>query len=194
MDIIKPMSQLIVHGCDSTRTYHHLTENMRFISSLTNLTSLHIEFRNFSIDILLQFLHILPYLDSLTISILISSRDIKFTTDQIQMFNTTLNTNQITKLNIEHVCNLNDINILINLCPRIQYLNLKCKPGNQLESIMHLILTKRNCSLRVLCLSILEADDQIVECIKSIVNQYKQTVHYRIQRCHNKIFLQWEIS
>ncbi|CAF4944798.1 unnamed protein product [Rotaria sp. Silwood1] len=192
MHIFKPMSQLIVRGCHFTQCNDWFINYIRFISSLATITCLDIEFKYFSIDILVQFLHLLPNLDLLTIAIMFSNQNIKLTEEQVNMIRTISSMNQIIKMNIEQVFEPNQIDILINLCPQLEYLNIQCKNYMNLEFIIHVILMKRNANLHFLCFSIPEADDQMVKKLQTMIYLNKLSVNYTIQRCRNKIYLQWQ--
>ncbi len=187
MDISRSMSQLTIRSCHFEKCDQWFIDYIRSISSLTIITSLYIEFSYFSIDILVQFLHLLPHLDSLTIIFMISNQ-IK----QIPMIHTASIMNKITKVNIEQMVDLNRVDILINLCHQMEYLQVQCTNYNDLESIIRLILMKRKSNLSSLCFYIPKADDLMVKNLQTMIYFEKFLINYTIQRLHNRIYLHWQ--
>ncbi|CAF2030643.1 unnamed protein product [Rotaria magnacalcarata] len=192
MNIIKPISQLTVHECRIPHPAQWFAHYIRFVSSLAKITCLHIEFKYFSIVVLVEFLHLLPHLDSLTLFIHFSNQNMKLTQEQNNTIRAMPTMNQIMKINVEQVFDLNHIDLFIDLCPRIEYINIQCKDYIQLESIIRLVLTKNNCNLQFLFFSIPIADDEMVQKIKAIISSEQSAVSFKIQRISNKIYLQWE--
>jgi hypothetical protein len=192
MDISKAISQLTIRGCRFTRCNQEFIDHIRFISSLTKITDLHIELNYFSIDILAQFLHLLPNLDSFTIVSNNSNQIIELTEEQINMIHAASNMNKITTMTIEQIIDLNQVEILINLCSRMEYLQIKCSEYTILESIIRLILMKRKPYLYSLCIWISEADDSMVKKLQTMIGFEKLLVNYAIQRLCDRIYLQWQ--
>ncbi|CAF0829626.1 unnamed protein product [Rotaria sordida] len=190
MHILNSMSQLTVRNCRFIQYDQWFIDCIHFISSLAEITCLYIEFQYFSIDIIIQFLYRLPHLNSLTIVIMFSNQKIQLTEEQINMIHTISNMNQIIKMNIEQIFELNQIDILINLCPRMKYLNVQCKNYIDLEYIIRLILMKKNSNLYFLCFSIPNADERMVKRLQTMIDLKELLVNYTIQHCHNKIYLQ----
>ncbi|CAF3714784.1 unnamed protein product [Rotaria socialis] len=192
LNIIKPISQLTVHKCRIAHPAQWFVHSIRFVSSLAKISCLHIEFKYFSIAVLIEFLHLLPNLDSLTLFIHFSNQTMKLTEEQNNMIRATSTMNQIIKINVEQAFELNQIDLFIDLCPRIEYINIQCKDYIQLESIIRLILTKNNCNLQFLYFSIPDADDEMVQKIKAIIYSEQSVVPFKIQRISKNIYLQWE--
>jgi hypothetical protein len=182
------LSQLTLWNCFFS---HHQSciDHIRFVSSLTQITCLRIAFPQFSIDMLVQFLNLLPYLDSLTVIHMLSNEVTVLTEEKIDT------NNKITKVNIESMAELNEVDILINLCPHMEYLQVKCRTSNDLELIIYLISTRRNMNyiphLHSLCLWLPEANDQMVKQLQTKIDVKKLLVHYTIKRICDKIYLQW---
>jgi hypothetical protein len=189
MDISKSMAQLTVRGCHLAKYDQWFIDYIQFISSLVNITSLHIEFNYFSLDILLQFFHRLSNLDSLTIVFTVLNQIQPLTQEQIDMIS---KMNKLTKINIEQMVDLTRIDILINLCLQIECLQVKCRNYSELESILRLILMKRKSALSSICFGISEADDSIVKKLQTIIDSEKLLVNYTIQRIDHRIVLNWQ--
>ncbi len=192
MDILKSISQLTIRNCHFEKCEQWYIDYIRFISSLTKITSLYIEFNYFSIDILIQFLHLLSNLDSLTIIFMSSNRIKQLTEEQINRIHTVSKMNKITNVNIKHMVDLNRVDILINLCPQIEYLQIQCRNYIDLESMIRLILMKRKSNLSSLCFRIAEADEFMVKNLQTMIYFEKLLINYTIQRIHDRIYLQWQ--
>jgi hypothetical protein len=191
MDDSKSISQFTVRHCHFEQYHGWFLPYIQFLSSLTEITSLHIELKYFSIDILVRFLNQLYNLDSLTIVFLSSNQIVKLTEEQFKMIHQASKMNKITKMNIISEIELNQIDILMNLCPQMEYLHVKCRNYMELECIIRLILMKRKSNLYLLCFWISKADDQMVKKLQTMIYLEKLIVNYRIQRIHNRIYLQW---
>jgi len=191
MDESKVISQFTIRNCHFEQCHGWFLPYIQFISSLTEISSLHIEFKYFSIDILVQLLNQLFNLDSLTIVFLFSNQIVKLTEEQINMIHQASKMNKITKMNIISEIEFNQVDILMNLCPQMEYLHVKCRNYIELEYIIRLILMKRKSNLYLLCFWISEADDQMVKKLQTMIYLEKLLVNYRIQRLHNRIYLQW---
>jgi hypothetical protein len=192
MDVSKSISQLTIRNCHFVQCEQWFIDYIRSITSLAEITSLHIEFKDFSINILVQFLHLLPNLDSLTIVFMSSNIIRQLTKEQINMIHTASNMNQITKVNIEQMVDLSRIDILINLCSQMEYLQVQCRNDIDLESVIRLILMKRKSNLYSLCFWISDADDSMVKKLQTIIYFDRLLFNYTIQRLHDRIYLQWE--
>jgi hypothetical protein len=189
MDISKSMAQLTVRGCHFATYDQCFIDYIQFISSLVNITSLHIEFNYFSIDILLQFFHLLPNLDSLTIVFTVLNQVRTLAQEQIDMIP---KMNKLTKVNIEQMVDLTRVDILINLCPQIECLQVKCRNYFELESVLRLILMKKTSALSSIGFGIAEADDSMIKTLQTIIHFEKLLINYTIQRIDNRILLNWQ--
>jgi len=87
---------------------------------------------------------------------------------------------------------LNRVDILINLCPQIEYLQIQCRNYIDLESMIRLILMKRKSNLSSLCFWIAEADEFMVKNLQTMIYFEKLLINYTIQRIHDRIYLQWQ--
>jgi hypothetical protein len=192
MNILKLMSRLTVRGYHLSDYCNQMfIDYIRLASSFTKITYLHFEFDSFSIDLLVQILNILPSLDSLTILFVSSDQITELTEEKINMIYATSTMNKITKLNIQMI-ELNYVEIFLNLCPRMEYLQIKCRNYTDLELIIRLILMKRKSNLYSLCFWMSKADDSMVKKLQAMISFEKLLVTYKIQRVYNRIYLQWQ--
>lgn len=164
---------------------------VRFITSLVKITSLHIEFQYFSIAILIEFLRQLPNLDSITISCKFLNQRTKLSEELMNPIYAMENRNQIINISIEQMIELNQIEIILNICTHLEYLQVQCTNYTDLESIVRLVLKKRYPKLNCLCCTISMADDLMVKKLQTAIYYQNMTVNFNIHRCSNKIYLKW---
>ncbi len=191
MDVSKSISQLTICKCYLEKCDQWFIDYIRCISTLAKITSLYIQLNYFSLDIFAQCLLLLPNLDSLRMVFMVSNRIEQLTEEQIHIIHAASKMNKITKMNIEQMVDLNQVDIFINLCPQIEYLQAKCRNYIDLESIIRSILLKGNSYLSSLCFLISEADDLMVKKLQTMIGLEKLLVHYTIQRVYDRIYLQW---
>lgn len=192
MDISKLSSQLTIKNCHFEEYEECFIDYIQSISSLAKTTSLYIEFTYFSIEVLIQFLHLLPNLGSLIIIFKKSNQIKQLTEKQISLIHTISNMNKITKINLEEMFDINHIEILLNLCPQMQDFQIQCTNYMDLQTIIRLILLKRKSNLSSLCFSITKSDEIMVKNIQTMIYSEKLLVNYTIHRIHDRIYLQWE--
>lgn len=189
MDISKSMSQLTILGSPIVYPGEWFSNYSRFLCSLTAITCLYIEFNAFFIFNLVQFLHSLPNIDSITIAFKLPNQTINIANEEINTIRAALMMNKITKMNIEQVTELNHVDILIHLFPQIEYLQVKCGNYLKLEPIVRLVLMKRGSKLNSLCFGVPEADDSMVKKLQTMIYFEKLLANYKIQRVYNRIYI-----
>lgn len=158
-------------------------------------TSLHLKLYQFSITMLTQILRILPDLDSLTIMSEIPEDTKLLSEEQDDMFRYISTSNIITKVNLEQISELDQIHILLNLCPRIRNLQVKCRKFADAEWLIRYILTKQNTNfvphLYLICIWISAADDKIMNNLQRIIINEKLIENFSIKRICDRIYFQW---
>ena len=166
-------------------------DSIRFLASLTTITTLHIEINAFSIDILISFLQLLPNLDAL-IMVLTNPSDITpLTQDQIDRIATLSKMNQITKVNVEQHVLSSHIDILTDLCLQMQFLRVHCRDYSQMEDLLRLISMRKKSSLESLCFVMPNIDGAVVRQLQTFIVSEKLLEHYQIQCMGDQIALCW---
>jgi hypothetical protein len=170
--------------------------NICEISTVTHFS--HLEFQREEVDFstLINITYGLPELDSLKIhSLSLSSLQEYLSTEKI-IRRFISNKNQITKVCLENLIEIEEVYFLIKLCPRINYLQINCIKNMNVELVVLDILTKinndNNQNLRTLCFYLPTADNQIVQKLEQIINSNKLLRRYTIKRELGYIYLQWE--
>jgi hypothetical protein len=186
MDVSKSMAQWTVRNCHFMKYDQLFIDYIQYISLLVNITSLHIEFNYFSLDVLVEFVHRLPSLDSLTIAFTALNQIKPLTQEQINMIP---KVNKLTKVNVEKMIDLTRMDILIHLCPQMGCLQVACRDYSDLEPILRLILTNRRPTLSSVSFKLTAADDSMVKKLQSTINFEKLLLNYSLQRIDDRILL-----
>ena len=126
-----------------------LVQNNRFfLSKIASLfktievTRLDAEFSQIPADLFIQISNLLPNLDWIRISDLPSYENIYESDLDINQMNTFLKNNKITKLTLTNITNFEQINLVIEFFPRLQYFALQSKINIDLESLLRWTLLK----------------------------------------------------
>jgi len=172
-----------------------IEEYIHSIVGLIQFTSLHIDLYQFSISILIQCLRLLSNLDSLTITSEFPEETKVLSTEQTNMFHFVSTQNKITKLNIEQMTELDQVHSLMDLCPHLRALQVKCRNIIDAEWLIRYVLTKQNTNfiphLSLICIWFSKADDKITNNLQRIINIEKLIDNYTIKRICDRIYLQW---
>jgi hypothetical protein len=100
-------------------------------------------------------------------------------------------TNKIRNVYLEKMNNIEEVYCLMEICPRMNYLQVNSLHNIDVELFVRNILMRINVELRLLCLRIPTADDQLIEKLNEMLNSKQQFVDYKIKRVNDKILLQW---
>jgi hypothetical protein len=115
--------------------------------------------------------------------------------EQTNMFNLVSNQNKITKLSLEQMTELDQVHLLMDLCPHLHYLQLTCRNISDAEWLIRYVLTKQNTNfipyLCLICISLSNADDIITNNLQNIIDSEKLVENYKILRICDRIYLQW---
>jgi hypothetical protein len=163
----------------------------------------HLEIRKEKIfsDTLIDIIHALPELDSLKVRS-ISLSPTRYLSVKGENLRFVSNKNKVTKVYLENITGIEDVDFLMKLCPRMTYLQVNCINSIDLESLANDILTKININcnqhLRLLCFRVPTADNKMVKRLEEMINSKKPLTHYAIQHPYtikhvrDNIYLQWE--
>ncbi|CAF3255429.1 unnamed protein product [Rotaria sp. Silwood2] len=134
-----------------------------------------------SIDRLMQIIHLLPDLITLKINSLI-----------LTIYRSLIDEKFPTTCSIEHA----KIYFLLNVCPHMEFLNVECINGMTIELFLRDILNKINLDhhkeLRLLCIYVSKADDNMIKTFKKMIDKEKLLLNYTIHHELNNIYLQWK--
>ncbi|CAF4073921.1 unnamed protein product, partial [Rotaria sp. Silwood1] len=153
-----------------------LLNQVKHVLNLTQIYHLNIE-QEISINRLMQIIHLLPDLITLKINSLSFYRSITFTN---QVFPTTSSIEHAKKIKyvyLEKTHKIQDIYFLMTFCPQMEYLNVECIKNKNIElflrNILHVINNNRYEYLRLLCIYITKADDQMIKRLNKMIGDEK---------------------
>ncbi|CAF3828207.1 unnamed protein product, partial [Rotaria sp. Silwood1] len=153
--------KLILKNVHHEKDFSFLKSNIDHI--LTIVQIYHLEISEVFINTLIQIIILLPRLDSLKVSSLSLKQSKCLSTNETELISLTSNKNQITKIYLEKVTDIEEIYYLLELCPRMIYLQIDSINNIGIESFIRNILIRINIKcyhqLGLLCFSISAADD-----------------------------------
>jgi hypothetical protein len=171
------------------------TDNTIILLNLLRITRLDIPYSGIFVGTLIDLIHHLPNLDSVRVWSLSLLKLSCISDEQISTLCLLSKTNKITKVNIQCLTELSQLQFLIDLCPRMQYLEISYLNDIDPKPFTRFILTKYLKSvfeLCILCLYIAIPNDKIVEEIQDMINLEKLCDDYTIKCLYNKIYLRWK--
>lgn len=182
-------------NCEILESYQTVIEYIYSIITLLQFTSLHIDFHYFSISILMELLCLLPNLDSLTVTSQLREKTKILSEEQNKMIHRLSIQNKITKVNLEQMTELDQVHILLDLCSHMHVLQVKCRNIVDAKWLIQYVLQKRSMKFVAhLCSIVLwipEANDELMNNIKMIIDTGKLLDNYTIKRVYDKIYLRW---
>jgi hypothetical protein len=170
------------------------TENTISLFGLLWITRLDAFCNGIFIDTLVDLIYHLPNLTSLRVCSLSLTKPQCLSVEQTNTLRFVSNNNKITKVNIQCVTDLAQIQFLIDLCQCMQYLEIGCSSDVDFKSVVRFILMKDLRyipHLRLLCLCSQKADDKMVEELQEMITFERLQRDYIIKRIGDKIYLQW---
>jgi len=154
------------------------------------------EFNKIPADLFIQILNFLPNLDWIRISGLPSYEDIYKCDPDINEMNSFLKNNKITKLTLTNISNFEQISMIIDLFPRLQYFALRSKIHIHLESLLRWTLSKiRENNIfhpMIICIFGAEAEHDQVQKFQQMIDSENLLKDYTIHRRLNRFYLQWK--
>jgi hypothetical protein len=171
--------------------------NMSIIHILTVVQIYHLSiFDNIFAGRLCEVLFSFVELDSLQIWSLSLSQPRCLSEREAFVFALISKKNQIKKVNLEKMTDIEEVNFLIELCPRMTYLKVNCIKNIDVElfvrSVLMKIMNKCNHQLGLLCFRVPVADDEMVRKLEKMINSEKLIRDFTIERILDDIYLQWK--
>jgi hypothetical protein len=107
----------------------------------------------------------------------------------INLYQSALNNNHITKVNLKKMTKFEEIYFLIDLCQRMECLEVKYNINIDIQSLVRCILTKHIPHLRSICLCNTLNDDKLVQQLVTMIDEEKLSDDYTIKRVLDRIYL-----
>lgn len=105
-------------------------------------------------------------------------------------------TNKIIDVYLEKLNDFKEFDFLLGLCHHAKHLHINSLENINIDALIRKILQRiaddPNQSLRLLCLRIPAADDQLIEKLKKIIDYDARLANYTIKRIMDKIYFQWD--
>jgi hypothetical protein len=183
---------LIVNSVQYAHIAHPLDGDIITIFADLQFTHLLVNNSRVSIIVLAELIRLFHSLNSLTVE---SSAKIipRFLSDEDeQHFRLISSNNEITKLNLVQTTELTQIAFLIELCPRMQYLQMDCPNTTDLQLLVRFILRQYAKHLVSLSIWVPETSNEMVDGLKRMIHREKLLDDYTIEHVHNRIHLQWK--
>ncbi len=163
--------------------------------NVTQIYHLEIHAKIFT-DKLMEILHLLPEVNTLKIYSLPILQQGDLSDEEIEFLCVLLPKNQITKICFENMKDMDELYMLALICSRINHLQIKCVNYIHAELLTGLILTQiksvSNSSLRLLCFSIPEAHDEMIEKLEKMIDVENLRFDFVIKHVMDKIYIQWK--
>jgi hypothetical protein len=164
-------------------------------------THLNIDCKAISIGMLIEIIRLLPNLDSLKVSYLPVVELSCLSNEDAEMLLLVSITNKITKVKLNTLDDKEQVHFLMNLCSRMQYLEVECTTENDMENIIGSVWINNTHILYLccLCFCIHNANEKMIQNVDAIISferlfDFERPFRdYMVRRVQNKIFLQWKL-
>ena len=200
-----PLEKIFINSSQSTRLiikclkYDHVDQFI--INCITRLSTLaqiyHLELleKTISTNALIQNLKYLPDLDTLKIHSLSVDRSTIHDSQDSNTSSSTSNPNRITKIYLENMEKIEELDFLLEFCPHLVYLKIGAMKRTDLQFDLRHIDQKikhGDCKwLRLLCFHIPTVDDEMIENLRKLIQSEKVLCNCRIKRVVDQIYFEW---
>ncbi|CAF1276779.1 unnamed protein product [Adineta steineri] len=189
------MIQLTIGNNEYTTLDRPYIERLKSAAKAIQFTHLDIDNDGMSIKMLLDILSSLPNIESLKLSFIprfpLESLSIEDVKNRLPVSAI----NKITKVKLGQVTEKQQIQFFINLCPHMQYLEIRCISDTDVPFLMKIIMNRRTHipNLCYLCFINPIADDNMVRTLAKIIDSEIVIDNYTIQRSGKKISVHWTL-
>jgi hypothetical protein len=197
-----PPIQLTFDDFNSDTWDSSCIDDMKPCFIAVQFTHLHINHEGISIGTLIEIIRLLPNLDSLQASFLPVVHLSCLSNEDAEMLLLVSITNKITKVKLNTLDDKEQVHFLMNLCSRMQYLEVGCTTENDMENIIGSVRINNTHILYLccLCICIHNANEKMIQkidtiiCFERLFDLEKTFRDYSVRRVQNKIFLEWRPS
>jgi hypothetical protein len=173
-----------------------LNDTASSILLMMQITCLNITCGKIFIGTLINLIRCLPNLDSLVVSSLAMLKPRCLSVEETRTLHFISNYNKITKAKLHKTSDLAEIQFLLGLCCRVEYLEVDCANGVCPERFVRFILMKNIKyipNLSSLCFEISQTEEDTVDKLKKMID-FEQLCHnYAIKQIKNRIYLRWNL-
>ncbi len=175
--------------CDASHDL--LATSLNRIIPIRQLTQLIIDCQRFSFEHLVELLALTPHMHTLKFDSIQFYETNSVSVQQSETFILASKTNTVTKVTVEQECTLDQIQLLTNLFPRVEYLTINLSKENS-ESIPRFLLSKTSNGTRylsLLCIS--KPCKDLMKQLKILIQSENLLDDYTIKTINGKWFLWW---
>jgi hypothetical protein len=150
--------------------------------------------RKIFIGTLIDLIRYLPNLHSLIVTYLAMVDPRCLLVEEATTLRFVSQNNKITRVNLQQMNDLAQVQFLLELCPRIEYLEVDCTNVVYPEDVIRFILMKNIKyipNLSSLCLKIRPTKTDLVYHLKRMIDFEQLHQNYTIQQTENSIHFQW---
>ncbi|CAF0792297.1 unnamed protein product [Adineta ricciae] len=177
--------------CCPRLVLHDIIPSFSFIQ----FTHLSLQRDGFHVKDFLKLLSLLTHLESIELKSLLLMRQTNFSPEEENLLNTLPRINKIIRVTILSATELIQVQFLINLCPRVQQLEIHCTDAIDITMLAQLVLTK-NCraiphltSLRLWTPNI---SARRVDRLLKMVASKKESSGYTIKHLVDQVWITWK--
>jgi hypothetical protein len=199
---ISPSLSLLDTQLYLSSRHYPVKKSQLFVNKLNSLfqtidiTYMDVKCHQISADILISIFNLLPNLNTICLTDLPSYENIQKSDPDMNAFNQFIKNNKITKLTLENISNLQQIDLIINAFPRVQYFTLKNFVNINFESAIKRILLKikekKIFHPMTLCFVAAEIEYDKLDELKEMIDSKNLLKDYTINRQLNRFYIQWK--
>ncbi|UJR32579.1 hypothetical protein I4U23_020039 [Adineta vaga] len=161
---------------------------------ILKVSCLILERRMMFIGFLINLIQYLPHLESLVISSLSVVTPRYLSATEVQILRLVSSTNKITKVILQHMNDLSEVQFLIDLCPIMHYLEVTCDDDQSLENFIRFILmknTKYIPNLSTICIKNYKTNEITINKLQHLIDVEQLRLNYIIKKIDKRIYLEW---
>ena len=169
--------------------YNSLSTILTRIIPLQRLRKLVINCPSFSFIKLIELLSLTPNVHTLILPCVICYRDGYMSIERSKAFRLVSKNNMITNVTLESNCTLENVRMLITLCPRLECLTIKTHVEN-LQSTIRFLLERNYQNSRHLCtLCFLTATNALYKKLERLIKSEKLLNDFMLKLIGSKLYL-----
>ncbi|CAF1346137.1 unnamed protein product [Rotaria sp. Silwood1] len=166
------------------------------VLTISNIYHLEIPAKKVSIPALIQAVNLLPNITTLKVHSLSTDETTELTLKQLLILCSIKETSKITKVYLEEIDDVKELDFLFTFCPCMDYFKVRCINTMDVQSFLPTIFKKikqnNNHHLRSLCFPVQTVDEQIVKNIERMINGEKPLSNFRVKRILDTVYLRWK--
>ena len=190
------MEQMYSDSVDLSRTEYEtfLFETIGPILTNLPITTVNITRDDFFVGTLIRLIKYLPNVHSLIVTTLSMVYPRYLSAEEIQSLRSIANENRITRVTLQWMKDLAQVQFILDLCPRIEQLEVNCINGDSPEQLIRFILMKNIehiPHLSLLTFNLLTKQENLTNLLTKMIDLEQLRQNYTIQQVDNQIYLRW---